>query len=224
MFSLSKFSICAALFFSILAFSTNSFAQINKLSDKSPRDTIHVSIANKKAEAGFLEFDIMVRATSTSGKTGNYLSSLEVELDYNPKMFAHNLADGTPTGGKIVASHGKDYSQKSKSGKSWEDSYTVAIRNVNEERIRLSLLMNYFPGAKHFRGVIDETPRSAIHIKLPLENCMAISSGLHFVENGTITVGTYVRTIDANFGGSVRYIYHTFNDGQNTEDVNCGGH
>jgi hypothetical protein len=216
------FSFVFALF--SLFFTTKSHAQVVKALN-SPNDSIHVSIANKKAANGFLEFDIMVRATGTLGKTGNYLSSLEVELDYNSRMFAHNLADGTPTGGRIVASHGNAFAQKSKTGKKWEDSYTVAIRNVTDERIRLSLLMNYFPGAKHFRGLIDETPRAAIHIKLPLENCMAVSSGLHFVENGTITVGTYVKSIDATFGSSVRYLFHTFTDGKNEEDVNCeGGH
>lgn len=221
---MSKIPFYALLFFCFISNFGIITAQNIAKSTKSPNDTIHVSVANKKAENGFLEFDIMVRATSTSGKTGNYLSSLEVEFDYNPRMFSQNIANGTATGGKIVATHGRDYTQKSKSGKKWEDSYTVAIRNVTEERIRMSLLMNYFPGAKHFRGVIDETPRSAIHIKLPLENCMAISSGLHFVENGSITVGTYVTHIDATFGSSLRYIHHTFNDGKNTEDVSCEGH
>ena len=166
----------------------------------------------------------MVRGSHLTGNTGNYLSSLEIELDYNPKMFTKNLANGTPTGGKITASHGRDFGQKTKTGKKWEDSYTVGIRNVTDSRIRLSLLMNYYPNAKHFRGAIDNTPRAAIHIKLPVENCLEQDSGLHFVENGSITVGTYVKSIDALFGNSVRYLHHTFTDGKSTADVNCQGH
>ena len=186
-------------------------------------DTIKVSIANKKSVNGYLEFDVMVQGSHLRGKTGNYLSSLEIELDYNATMFAHNLADGTPTGGKIEATNGHDFDQKSRLGKKWLPSYTIGIKNVTDSRIRLSLLMNSFPGAKHFRGLIDDTPRAAIHIKLPLENCMANSSGLSFVKNGTITVGTYVTAIDAAFGSSVRYLRHVFKDPKGMNDVNCSG-
>jgi hypothetical protein len=188
-----------------------------------PTDTIMVSIANKKSVNGYLEFDVMVQGSHLRGKTGNYLSSLEIELDYNPTMFAHNLASGTPTGGKIEATNGHDFDQKTKSNKQWLPSYTVGIRNVTNSRIRLSLLMNYYHGAKHFRGFIDSSPRAAIHIKLPLENCMANSSGLAFVENGNITVGTYVNSIDATFGSSVRYLRHIFKDPKGINDVNCAG-
>ncbi len=189
----------------------------------SPTDTITVSIANKKSVNGYLEFDVMVQGAHLRGKSGNYLSSLEVELDYNPTMFAHNLADGTPTGGKIEATNGRDFDQKTKVGKQWMPSYTVGIRNVTNSRIRLSLLMNYYHGAKHFRGFIDSSPRAAIHIRLPLENCMANSSGLAFVENGNITVGTYVNSIDATFGNSIRYLRHLFKDPKGINDVNCAG-
>ena len=199
----------------------NMCGQVATKNTESPTDTIVVSIANKKTVNGFLEFDIMVRGSHMRGNKGNYLSSLEVELDYNAQMFSKNLANGTPTGGKIVATNGADFDQKTKTGKKWEDSYTVRIQNATDSRIRLSLLMNYYKGAHHFRGLIDETPRPAIHIKLPVENCLQTSSNLHFVENGTITVGTYVPAIDAGFGGSIRYMRHRFIDGNSKGDVNC---
>ncbi len=213
------------LFILLLAFFvlTPVFAQKAIPTITGQLDTIKVSIANKKSVNGYLEFDVMVQGSHLRGKTGNYLSSLEVELDYNATMFAHNLADGTPTGGRIEATNGRDFDQKSKSGKKWLPSYTIGIKNVTDSRIRLSLLMNYYNGAAHYRGLIDDTPRAAIHIKLPLENCMANSSGLTFVENGNITVGTYVTSINATFGGSIRYLRHVFKDPNGLNDVNCSG-
>ena len=87
-------------------------------------DTVFVTLENKKVANGYVDYDIMVRGVQLQGRTGNYLSSLEVELEYNPRMFTENVANGTPTGGKVEASLGSDFKQMTKVGKNWQPSYT----------------------------------------------------------------------------------------------------
>ena len=86
--------LLVSFFLAVIApFSSAQKANSASAATQNRVDTIKVSIANKKSVNGYLEFDVMVQGSHLRGNTGNYLSSLEVELDYNPTMFAHNLAN-----------------------------------------------------------------------------------------------------------------------------------
>ncbi len=168
------------------------------------RDTIFVSIANKTSRNGYLEFDVQARGSNLRGG-GNYVSSMEVELTFDPQMY--NTATASQP---IELTAGKNFERATKVGKDWKPSYHFDVRKISAGRVRVSMLMNDYGGVTALRGAVANTPLSAMHVRIPLANSNTKSSMLQFAENPNVTVGTYVLDPTVPYGDSKRYLFHIF--------------
>ena len=166
-------------------------------------DTLFLFVKNKQQVGNFLEFDVAIRGAMLRGG-GNYVSSLEIELGFDDQFY------NAQTGSKIVVTPGKSFTQATLVGKKWLPSYTTSIRTLASNRVRISLLMNYYSGASHIRSLLSASHEQAIHVRIPLDGCKTKSSKLRFLENPNITVGTYVPEMNSNFGESIAYLRHIF--------------
>ena len=94
---------------------------------------------------------------------GNYLSSLEVELGFDDQLY------NAQSGNAIQVEPGKSFSQATLVGKQWLPSYTATVRNLAANRVRISLLMNYYNHASHIRGLLATSPERALHVRIRLK-------------------------------------------------------